>query len=197
MPESAIACSNAATVVRGEIGERGVEERRVLALEEPDAAEIGRAGDGAARDLLARRSPPPRARGRDRAARRSRRSRPSGCPCRGSAAPRRERAARSSGMKSAAVIFMPAFDHRDRRPRRPRRGPAGQSQNGGRLALAGRPMRIAPTRLERAPLHDRVDEMRRADHDGIDGLVADGAGCREAARARRGCRRSRRASSAP
>ena len=31
-----------------------------------------------------------------------------------------------------------------------------------------------------APLHDGVDEMRRADHDGIDGLVADGAGCREA-----------------
>ena len=41
--ESAIACANAATVVRGKIGERGVEERRVLALEQPDPAEVGRA----------------------------------------------------------------------------------------------------------------------------------------------------------
>ena len=42
---------------------------------------------------------------------------------------------------------------------------SGQSMKGGRLALAGKPIRNAPTRCKCAPLDHGVGEMGGADHD--------------------------------
>ena len=56
-------------------------------------------------------------------------------------------AARSSGMKARPSYSWPPSTIATS-PSTTAARSAGQSQNGGRLALAGRPMRIAPTRLK-------------------------------------------------
>ena len=157
---------------RGKIGERGVQERRVLALEQPDPAEVGRAGDGAAGDLLGDdRRRLALVAGIERREDRGDRDR-ADAPVADLAAPPSRSAARSSGMKArpsyswppSTIATSPSTSVGEiRRPVAERRQAGARRQADADRADPA----------QGAPLHDGVDEMRRADHDGVDGLAAD------------------------
>jgi hypothetical protein len=165
-----------------QIDQRSVEKGGILALEEADAAEVVRYGDRSIRALLGKDRPRPLLAARvELREDRGDRDRPGPVltdPPRGST-----HAGLVERHDRPAVIVMPAFEHEHLAAHALGEilGPVAERwQRGARRQPDAH--RIDARQI--APLHDGIDEMRRADHDAVDfaardfGMAGEGCECR-------------------